>query len=58
MYLPELVETIREGKVTILLNQQFQTDIAIPINKLDVKIRHNEKVHCSRCCNLMRQKYD
>jgi hypothetical protein len=57
-HVPKLVETIREGKVTILLNQQVQTDITIHNNKLDVIIRHNEEVDCNRFCNSVRQKYD
>jgi late competence protein required for DNA uptake (superfamily II DNA/RNA helicase) len=54
----EHVETIREVKVTVLLNQQVRTDITVPNNKLDVIIRDHEKGTCNRCCNLMRQKCD
>ena len=43
MYVPKLVETSREGKVTLLWNQQVQTDRTIPNNKPDVIIRDNEK---------------
>jgi hypothetical protein len=51
-HVPELVETIRDGKVTILLNQQVQTDITIPNNKLDIIICLNEEGDCNGCCNL------
>jgi hypothetical protein len=34
------------GKVTILWNQQVQTDRTLPNNKSDVIIRHNEKGTC------------
>jgi len=40
------VETIQGGKVTILWNQQTQTDRTIPNNKLDIIIRDNEKGTC------------
>jgi hypothetical protein len=40
------VETIRGGKVTILWNQQVQTDRAIPNNKPDIVISDNEKRTC------------
>jgi hypothetical protein len=40
------VETSREGKVTILLNKQMQTDRTIPNNKPDVTIRDNGKGRC------------
>ena len=42
-HVPKLVETSQEGKVTILWNQQIQTDRTIPNNKPDVIIRDNEK---------------
>jgi hypothetical protein len=42
-YVPKLVETSPEGKVTTLWNQQVQTDRTIPNNKLDIIIRNNEK---------------
>jgi hypothetical protein len=41
-----LAETSQEGKVTILWNQQLQTDRNIPNNKPDIIIRDNEKVTC------------
>ena len=37
------VETGQGGKVTILWNQQVQTDRTIPNNKPDIIIRDNEK---------------
>ena len=40
------VETSQEGKVTILRNQQVQTDRTIPNNKPDTIIRDNEKGTC------------
>jgi hypothetical protein len=40
------VETGQGGKVTILWNQQVQTDRTIPNNKPDIIIRHNEKKTC------------
>ena len=40
------VETSRGGKVTILWNQQVQTDRTIPNNKPDIIIRDNEKGTC------------
>jgi len=40
------VETIQEGTVTILWNQQVQTDRTIPNNKPDIIIRDNEKGTC------------
>jgi len=49
-HVPKLVETIREGKVTILWNQQGQTDRIIPNNKQDVIIRDNKKRNM--CVNI------
>jgi len=40
------VETNHGGKVTILWNQQIQTDRTIPNNKPDIIIRDNEKGTC------------
>jgi hypothetical protein len=40
------VETNQGGKVTILWNQQVQTDRTIPNNKPDIIIRDNEKGTC------------
>ena len=40
------IETSQEGKVTILWNQQVQTDRTIPNNKPDFIIRDNEKATC------------
>jgi len=42
-YVLNLVETDHEGKVTLLWNQQVQTDRTIPNNKLDIKIRDNKQ---------------
>jgi hypothetical protein len=44
--LPKLVETSREGKVTILWNQQVQTDRTLPNNEPDITIRDNKKGTC------------
>ena len=41
--MPKSVETSQGGKVTILWNQQVQTDRTIPNNKPDIMIRDNEK---------------
>jgi len=43
---PKSVETSQGGKVTILRNQQIQTDRTIPNNKPDIIIRDNEKGTC------------
>ena len=40
------VETSQGGKVTILWNQQVQTDGTVPNNKPDIIIRDNEKRTC------------
>jgi len=40
------VETSQGGKVTILWNQQVQTDRTVPNNKPDIIIRDNEKGTC------------
>jgi len=37
-HVPKSVVTNQRGKVTILWNQQVQTDIAIPNNKPDIMI--------------------
>jgi hypothetical protein len=42
-HVPKSVETGQVGKVTILWNQQVQTDRTIPNNKPDIIIRDNEK---------------
>jgi hypothetical protein len=43
---PKSVETSQGGKVTILWNQQIQTDRTIPKNKPDIVISDNEKGTC------------
>jgi len=43
---PKSVETNQGGKVTILWNQQVQTDRTIPSNKPDIIIRDNVKGTC------------
>ena len=45
-HVPKSVETSQGGKVTILWNQQAQTDRTIPTNKPDIIIRGNEKGIC------------
>ena len=45
-HVPKSVETSRGGKVTILWNQQVQTDRTISNNKPDIIIRDNEKGTC------------
>jgi len=52
------VETSREGKVTILWNQQVRADRTNPNNKPDIINRDNDKKECVYCCNLWRQKCD
>jgi len=42
-HVPKSVETSRGGKVTILWNQQIQTDRTIPNNKSDIIIHDNGK---------------
>jgi len=42
-HVPKSVETIQGRKVTILWNQQIQTDRSIPNNKPDIIGRDNEK---------------
>jgi hypothetical protein len=42
-HVPKSVETSQVGKLTILWNQQVQTDKTIPNNKPDIIIRNNEK---------------
>jgi hypothetical protein len=45
-HVPKSVVTNQGGKVTILRNQQLQTDRTIPNNKPDIIIRDNEKGSC------------
>jgi len=45
-HVPKSVVTNQGGKVTILWNQQVQTDRTIPNNKPDIVIRDNEKGTC------------
>jgi len=45
-HVPKLVETSQGDKVTILWNQQIQTDRTVPNNKPDIIIRDNEKGTC------------
>jgi len=45
-HVPKSVETSQGRKVTILWNQQVQTDRTIPNNKPDIIIRDNEKGTC------------
>ena len=42
-HVPKSAETRQAGSVTILWNQQIQTDRTIPNNKPDIIIRDNEK---------------
>ena len=44
--MPESVETSQGGKVTVLWNQQVQTDRTIPNYKPDIIIGDNEKGTC------------
>jgi hypothetical protein len=45
-HVPKSVETSQEGKVTILWNQQIQTDRTIPNNKPVIVIHDYEKGTC------------
>ena len=45
-HVPKSVETGQGDNVTILWNQQVQTDRIIPNNKPDIIIRDNEKRTC------------
>ena len=45
-HVPKSVETSQGGKVTILWNEQIQTDRTGPNNKPDIIIRDNEKETC------------
>jgi hypothetical protein len=45
-HVPKIRRTSHEGKVTILWNQQVQTDRTIPNNKPDIVIRDNKKAAC------------
>ena len=45
-HVPKSVETSQGGKVTILCNQQVQTDRTIPNNKPVIIIRDNEAGTC------------
>jgi len=45
-HVPKSVETIQGGKVTILWNQQIQTDRTIPNSKPDIIVHDNEKGTC------------
>jgi hypothetical protein len=42
-HVPKSLETSQEGKVTILWNQQVQTNRNIPNNKLALIIQYNEE---------------
>jgi len=45
-HVPKSVETSQGRKVTLLWNQQVQTDRTIPNNKPDIIMRDNEKGTC------------
>jgi hypothetical protein len=45
-HVPKSVQTGQGGNITILWNQQVQTDGTIPNNKPDIIIRDNEKRTC------------
>jgi hypothetical protein len=45
-HVPKFVETSPEGKVTILWNQQMQTNSTIPNKKPEIIILDNEKTIC------------
>jgi len=45
-HVPKSVDAGQGGNVTILWNQQVQTDRTVPNNKPDIIIRDNEKRTC------------
>ena len=45
-HVPKSVETSQAGKVTVLWNQQVQTDRTVRNNKPDIIVRDNEKGTC------------
>jgi hypothetical protein len=45
-HVPKSVETIKGGKVTILWNQQVQSDRTVPNNRPDIIVQGNEKGTC------------
>jgi hypothetical protein len=45
-HVPKSAETSQEGKITVLWNQQVQTDRTIANNKPDIIIRDNEEGTC------------
>ena len=45
-HVPKSVEVSQGGMVTVLWNQQVQTDRTFPSNKPDIIIRDNEKGTC------------
>jgi len=45
-HIPKSVEKVQGGNVTVLWNQQVQTDRTIPNHKPDIIIRDNEKRTC------------
>jgi len=46
-HIPKLIATCSDGTVTMLWNQQVQTNITIPNNKPDIIICDNKKEHTS-----------
>ena len=46
-HVPNSVETTQGGKITILWNQQVQTDRNVPNNKADIIIRDREQRTCT-----------
>jgi hypothetical protein len=59
-HVPKSLETSHESKVTMLHNQQVNTDRRILNNKADIIIRDDEKETCvlMDACNFRRQKCD
>ena len=56
-HVPKSVKTSHEGKVTILLNKQVQTDRTVPNNKPDIIIHDKKRnMNVNVCCNSWRQK--
>jgi len=45
-HVPKSIQTIREGKVTIVWNHQVRTDRIIPNNKPNIIIRNNKQGTC------------
>jgi len=58
-HVPKLVKTSLESKVSILWNEQLQTDRTIPYSKPVITMRDSTKRDCvNRCCSVRRLQCD